>query len=125
MREIKFRALLKGKKPTWEYSDEIGLPKFFTKLAGDCYIPESVGQYIGLPDKNGQEIYEGDVVNYYASVGYKVETPVVVAWGIKSHGWSLKCKLNEKGVKLKYYALPNSKYIEVIGDKFSNPELLE
>ena len=58
-------------------------------------IPETVGQQIGLPDKNGVEIYEGSLVNYWSSDKTSVET-FVVAWDDCKMGYIL----TQEGLKI-------------------------
>ncbi|QHU90459.1 hypothetical protein GWK74_02930 [Candidatus Saccharibacteria bacterium oral taxon 488] len=76
-----------------------------------------IEQYIGLKDKNGKEIYEGDVVKVEGDGEiYRVE------W-IRS-GFGLEPRYNSP----RYPVLGNvelRKKIEVIGNIHENPELLE
>jgi uncharacterized phage protein (TIGR01671 family) len=85
-------------------------------------IPETVGQFTGLLDKNGNNIFEGDIVKVL-NKPYESKEPIIVVWGKKSHGWSLKfnCgKRYEKNPMIKYYSLPSSKNIEIIGNIHEN-----
>ena len=87
MKEIKFRAK-HGKE--WVYGDlhlNSGKmphihPDPFTSKSID---PKTVGQFTGLKDKNGKEIYEGDIVqNLSEKKGYvaflQQEMGYVIVW---------------------------------------------
>lgn len=62
-REIKFRA--KSLDGIWEYGDlhlRSKHPHIHNLIGAKIYIdPDTVGQFTGLHDKNGKEIYEGDI----------------------------------------------------------------
>ena len=129
MREILFRgkrtdceAWVEGDLLHYE-SGEMAICKGFSKYGYEAteiigrykVIPETVGQYTGLTDKNGVRIFEGDIVSLVKHDGliYKVVY--------------VPCRyelVNSKGVNCFVLDIYKSENIEVIGNIHDNPELL-
>ena len=87
-------------------------------------IPETVGQYTGLQDKDGKKVFEWDIVKVYDNFDYVGETLYVgkVQWDDTFLNWELKTGEN---IVWSLKNLPSVLYYEVIGNVFDNPELLE
>ena len=78
--------------------------------------PRTVGQYTGLTDKNGQKIFEGDIVTGYFD-GEKITGTIV-------YGSNAQYYIERNGLFGIY--LDNSHdWLDVIGNRWDNPELLE
>ena len=122
MREILFRGKRIGKNE-WVEGDLIHLPNGIAILAnGYAYvIPETVGQYTGLKDKNGKMIFEGDVV-YCKSRLDNANMVVIFECGQFRMVFSENYRSYQTNSG--FYDI-NCFNKEVIGNIHDNPELLE
>ena len=96
-------------------------------LDDDCI---KLMQYTGLKDKNGREIYEGDIVSSYVQTG-KESSRSIIVWEDEesSSGWNIKVikdfyPPNQEGCIISISRNDVMDY-EVIGNIYENPELLE
>ena len=92
-------------------------------------IPESVGEYTGLTDKNGKKIFEGDIVKCHdKNIGDSFIAVVMFGNpnGFYNCGWQLKpiTKTDFNVDILLWVEMEETgAFIETIGNIFENPEL--
>ena len=123
MRDIKFRvwdnernAMFNSKSVDIDFfegkieitSDTIRYDEVYTDEIKDFELM----QYVGCKDKNGEEIYEGDIVKLFE---YKVIDNIVLPEEI----------VIIKDIREGCDALRPSQHMEVIGNIYENPDLLD
>ena len=128
MREIIFRGKQKatgmwlcGDLRQWSEKRK-GICDYALRRTLDVY-PETVGQFTGLTDKNGKQIFEGDIVDPVLIDG----THIGFSWGrqvvvFDNGAFCLKDRRDQCTPMCNYSSRVE---FEVLGNIHDNPELLE
>lgn len=130
MREIKFEYILKQEHGD-KFQKRIFTIQDLEDFEMDTFLLEcglnivTRRQYTGLKDKNGKEIFEGDILKwegYVAQVVYRVTMGELYGPGFYladeyDYAWGVMKRLSKKKRQQTYY--------EVIGNIYENPEFLK
>jgi len=121
MREIKFRAWDKKNKKMVGWSKLVRDRWLLFSFFGNEFHPTNPPQYFwermqytGLKDKNGKEIYKGDIVKTCYSAGSVFWYEELASFGLKLNGGTI--------MTMKY--IEEQKPLEVIGNIYENPNLI-
>ena len=125
MREIKFRVWDKEKNMWTNFKIFDNSIFFMDKNTGVWFNKNhkeyerfELMQYTGLKDKNGKEIYEGDIIKYKFPYDRRLKhiSPVFYMESQASYG-VLDIYKNE----IPLYTISTNNYFEVIGNIYENP----
>ena len=131
-REIKFRAWLKEEKKmvnveTIDFSEK-SIQYLEKNEIIDAYLLRTtfledveLMQYTGLDDKNGIEIYEGDILKYKFPYDRRLKHVSLVKFIETEASFGLK---DIYGNEIPLYRITANNYFEVVGNIYENPKLL-
>lgn len=94
------------------------------KFFGYLVKPETVGQYTGLLDKNGNKIFEGDIVRRFNSKEQEVMR-YTVKWNTDCCMFVLMSEYTYLGEYDSDFTVFYGEDLEVVGNIHDNPELLK
>jgi hypothetical protein len=124
MKLIKFRAKIAGTDvwifglPYAVYSDnDIDSIQSIETKQVEYIKTDTLGQFTGLKDKNGKDIYKGDILKT------ATDKPMVVGWSERFASFILN--RSEWAFSHWFGESCNPEDCEIIGNKYDNPELLQ
>lgn len=130
MKEIKFRVWDLIGKRMLKWGDIMRLPAWEIFPGTPEQRAYNVMQYTGQKDKNGKEIYEGDIIDIHQTVnGCNL---FVIVWG--GIGFGARYLVDGKMTRVYEYNLKEllevyfnvyDKTLEIIGNIYENPELCQ
>lgn len=130
MRPIKFRV--KNINGVWYYGSLVHSNELYTtirfqtmndsiKIIDWVYVnQDTIGQFTGLYDAHGKEIYEGDILKWKADNRLYA---VIFKWGMFYASVEVCNQEIYGGFPLHALAEENGKDIEIVGNIYDNPEL--
>lgn len=123
MREYIFRGKTEDGKWVYGYVDATAYKDLVVIHTYDTtykVLPDTVGQYTGLDDANGEEIYEGDIVRYRLTDERYKKNPRYSNLPIHYDGRHARFEAGNI-----YWDTLRSDKVEVIGNIYDNPKLIE
>lgn len=132
MREIKFRAWDSATKDFWEPKPQgmihfgiDSVPDFINHTHNESGRWErrfKIMQFTGLTDKNGVEIYDGDIVAFWDDCGFDNFIQYLTGKVVFNDGCF--CFVSNDAYHNRY-ALTCTENVEVIGNIHQNPDLMK
>lgn len=128
-REIKFRAYDKKKEMWTNYQILDDTIFCIDKVTGvwhnhhhERFKDFGLSQYTGLKDKNGKEIYEGDILRYNFPYDMRLSYISPVSYLDTQSSFGI---IDSYGNNIPLYDISANHYFEVIGNIYENKNLLE